>query len=294
MALGSEKKTLDVMAEENSQPQILVGCQGWGFDNWKTLPGSPVNFFPYGIRPNEKLSFYSKIFDTVEADSLYRGMPKASDIEKWYRQVPEHFRFSLKVPKDITHVHSLSRSCFPFVKEFIKGISLLKDKVAVILIQLPETFKMTRGTKSNLEGFLDFLPGEYRFVMEFRSKEWFNPEIFALLERHNAALCLGQDKFLLREVLTRSLGYPSANFSYFRFGGSNDLTKYDRIQRPQDESMAFWAEQVRTAQSSGKECFVYFGDFFEGHAPGSAMKFRKMLGQTFPTPEEFEAAPSLF
>lgn len=176
----------------------------------------------------------------------------------------------------------------------MERIAMLKSKAAVVLIQLPDTFKMARGMRSNLENFLNFLPDEFRFAIEFRSEEWFDPEIFALLKEHNTALCQGQDKFLSRETIAKSFEFPSADFSYFRFGGLRNLTKCDSIQRPQGEGIAFWVAQIKEAQSKGKDCFVYLSDFFEGLAPASAITFRKMLGQTFTLPDDLNNTPSLF
>lgn len=282
------------MPKNESEPKTLVGCQAWGYDDWKTLRGGPTVFFPYGIRPEEKLSFYAKIFDTVEADTTFYGTPKVSDLENWHRQVPEDFIFSLKMPRDVTHAHSLSKSSFPFAEEFFRRLAVLKNKVGVVLIQLPQSFKMTRGTTEDLRSFLKFLPDEFRFAIEFRSPEWFDPEIFELLKKYNTALCLGENEFLSQEIMIKTLESPTADFAYFRFSGRRDLTKLDRVQRPHDESLVLWAPLVKKLQNEGRDCYVYFSNLFEGHSPTSAQKFRKLLGQRVTDPEEFNTSPSLF
>ena len=272
--------------------KVCAGCEGWLYDDWRTLRGGPTIFFPPGTRPAEYLSFYAKIFDTVEINTSFYSIPKLSNFESWYRQVPEHFRFSLKMPRDVTHVDNLSKYSYPLAEEFIRRTAMLKNKLGAILIQLPASFKMTAATVSNLTGFLKFIPRDLSFAVEFRSVEWFSPEIFALLAEYNVALCLGQNKFLSREIMLEALTAPSADFAYFRFSGLRDLTKLDRIQRPQDESLDFWAAQIKLL--TDKRSFVYFSNLFEGFSPASAMNFRKLLGQTFPTPQELNPAPSLF
>lgn len=275
----------------------MVGCQAWGYDDWKTLRGGPAIFFPLGTKPHEKLAFYAKIFDTVEVDSSFYAMPKISDMENWSRQVPEHFKFSFKMPRDVTHNENLSSASYELAKEFIGRLAVLKNKLGAVLIQLPQAFKMTAANAANLANFLEFLPGDIRFAVELRSPEWFVPEILELLARRNAALCLGQNEFLSREIIMKALEFPSAEFpsadlAYFRFSGARDLTKLDRIQRPQQESINFWAEQIKTIKS--KTTFIYFSNLFEGFSPESAMTFRTLLGQKFLTPEELNSAPSLF
>lgn len=277
---------------DDPDPNICVGCEGWIYDDWRTLRGGPTIFFPPGTRPAEYLSFYAKIFATVEINTSFYALPKLSNFESWHRQVPEHFRFSLKMPRDVTHVDNLSKHSYPLVEEVIRRIAVLKNKLGVVLIQLPASFKMTAATVSNLTGFLKFIPRKLRFAVEFRSAEWFAPEIFALLAEYNIALCLGQNKFLSREIMLEALTAPGADFAYFRFSGLRDLTKLDRIQRPQDESLDFWAAQIKLL--TDKRSFVYFSNLFEGFSPASAMSFRKLLGQAFFTPEELNPAPGLF
>lgn len=281
------------MSKNLPPANVLIGCQAWTKGNWKTMRGGPTVFFPYGTKDNEKLSFYAKVFDTVEINATFYAVPKPSDFEGWYRQVPEHFKFSLKMPRDVTHVHNLSSASFSVVEEFISRVAILKNKAAVVLIQLPASFKLTGGTANNLTEFLKFLPRDRRFAIEFRSPEWFDSEMFALLAKHNVALCSGQNEFLSRRTMLEALNL-STDFAYLRFSGPRDLTNFDHIQRPQDESLKFWAEQVQGLRSRGKECFVYLSNLFEGYAPGSAMKFREMLGQKFVNPAELEEAPGLF
>jgi uncharacterized protein YecE (DUF72 family) len=281
------------MSKKLSHANALVGCQAWTKGNWTTQRGGPTVFFPYGTKDSEKLGFYAKVFDTVEINSSFYAIPKPSAFESWYRQVPVHFKFSLKMPRDVTHVHNLSSSSFPVVEEFISRVAILKNKAGIVLIQLPASFKLTGATANNLTEFLKFLPRDRRFAIELRSPEWFGSETFDLLAEHNVALCLGQNEFLSQKTILKALELPT-DFAYLRFSGPRDLTNFDHIQRPHDESLKFWAEQVQGLQNKGKECFVYLSNLFEGHAPGSAMKFRKMLGQTFTAPEELEPAPSLF
>jgi uncharacterized protein YecE (DUF72 family) len=282
------------MPETEIPTKILVGCQAWTKGDWTTLPGGPTVFFPYGTKDKERLVFFAKIFDTVEINTSFYGVPKIKAFEDWYRQTPGDFIFSLKMPRDVTHAHSLQESAFSIAEQLLSRVITLKEKLGAILIQLPASFEKTRAALSDLRKFLDILPREIRFAVEFRSPEWFNPEIFDLLAERNIALCLGSSEFISREKMLEAAAAPSANFAYMRFGGPRDLTKFNHIQRPQDETMNFWAGHVKDLQAQGKQAFIYFSNHFEGHSPGSAMNFRKLLGQKFITPAELEPAPGLF
>ena len=79
-----------------------IGCQSWGYDDWITPAGGDYIFYPTGTKRTEMLFFYSRVFDTIEIDSTLYGMPASTTLEKWYRETPDNFIFSLKFPREIT------------------------------------------------------------------------------------------------------------------------------------------------------------------------------------------------
>src|SRR5919206_2526346 len=91
-----------------SRPRVQVGCQGWNYDDWVTPPASaaPV-FYPRGTRAADMLGIYARAFETVEVDSTFYAVPTESAVQSWARKAPKDFTFSLKLPREITHEHSL-------------------------------------------------------------------------------------------------------------------------------------------------------------------------------------------
>jgi uncharacterized protein YecE (DUF72 family) len=49
------------------------------------------------------LSYYSHVFDFVEIDSSFYRIPNAFMVRNWGKKTPNHFRFTAKFPKVITH-----------------------------------------------------------------------------------------------------------------------------------------------------------------------------------------------
>ncbi len=74
--------------------------------------------------------------------------------------------------------------------------------------------------------------------------------------------------------------------------GERDLLKFDKIYRHEDANLNVWAEEIKTLNS--KETYVYFSNFYEGHAPASVNKLKKLLGQETIEPETLENQGSLF
>jgi uncharacterized protein YecE (DUF72 family) len=277
---------------QNTYSNIHVGCQAWSYHWWITQRGGPPILYPQKTKSKDYLSIYSKVFDTVEIDGTFRYMPEVKNCESWYRQTPEHFRFSAKLLRDITHEQGLRKSSFAIVDEFLEKIEPLREKLAVLLIQLPGSFQMTDTNRRNLEDFLAYLPGEKRFAIEFRAADWFNEEIFALLRKYDISMCLGESDYVSEESIVQAFDAPQPDMLYLRFGGSRDLLEYYYIQRPQDERIGRWIERLKSAQN--KEVFVYFSNFIEGNSPASAMNFRRQLGQKFTAPSELDPNQSLF
>jgi uncharacterized protein YecE (DUF72 family) len=76
--------------------------------------------------------------------------------------------------------------------------------------------------------------------------------------------------------------------------GERDLTRFDAEQRPRDANLGKWAAAVERLRERGREVYAYFSNFYEGHAPASANKLKRLLGDAIVTPEDLEDQPSLF
>ena len=75
---------------------IRIGTQAWTYDAWI----GP--FYPEGTRAADLLSVYARAFETVEVDSTFYATPAASTVRGWAQRTPPNFRFSLKMPQEIT------------------------------------------------------------------------------------------------------------------------------------------------------------------------------------------------
>ena len=276
----------------NLKSKIQIGCQGWNYDDWTTQAGGETIFYPRGTRSNEMLGFYAEIFDTVEVDSTFYAVPSTATIESWYRKTPEDFTFSLKMPQSITHEYNLREASLPILEEFCERISLLKEKLAAILIQLPPNFQASKENAQALREFLAELPGEIRFAIEFRQREWLTDWTFTELKKHNVALCLVEGNWIPRAKIFEAIERKTADFSYVRFMGERDLTTFDRVARPQDGHLQVWKKEIEKLKT--KDVYIYFSNFYEGFAPASANKLKEFFGQKKIEAEILENQKSLF
>ncbi|MCA1620216.1 MAG: DUF72 domain-containing protein [Acidobacteria bacterium] len=281
------------------RPRARVGCQGWNYDDWVTPPASarPV-FYPRGTRAEHMLDVYARAFDTVEVDSTFYAAPADSTYRAWAARTPDGFTFALKLPREITHEQALGGAVAErALEEFCRGARRLGDKLAAVLVQLPPQFEATREHLRALSEFLPLLPPDIRFAVEFRDPFWFEEELLVPLSlRPNVSLALVEGPWVTRERVWRAAAplLDTSDFVYARWMGARDLTRFDEVVRPRDANLDRWAAAVERLRERGRAVYAYFSNFYEGHAPASANKLKRLLGEAVVTPEDLDDQPSLF
>jgi uncharacterized protein YecE (DUF72 family) len=274
------------------QSKIQIGCQGWNYADWVTKAGSESVFYPRGTRAGEMLEIYAKVFETIEVDSTFYAIPPVSSLESWFNKTPEDFTFALKLPQEITHELELRESSFHILEEFCERIKILQDKLAVVLVQLAPGFEASKENAINLRKFLERLPKEIRFAVEFRNREWIVDWTFEELEKNNTALCLVEGNWIPRELMLEAIAKPTADFSYIRFMGERDLKSFERVVRPQDTNLEIWQKEL--AKLRVTRSFIYFSNFYEGYAPESSNKLKHLFKQQTKDASSLEIQKSLF
>ena len=281
------------MSPQSGEKRFWIGCQSWGYDDWVTPAGGNYIFYPPGTKRSDMLTFYSKVFDTIEVDSTLYGIPAPTTFEKWYDETPDDFVFSLKFPREITHDLRLSPGSVPIMKDFVEQARLLTEKLGIFLIQFPPSFDGSRENGQNLRTLLSHLPHDLRFAVEFRNKDWFIDWTFQELQREiNVTLGLVEGPWLPRELMFRATDRLHSDFAYIRIMGERDLPKFDRIARHRDQILEQWAGNVERLKA--REIFIYIDNYFEGFAPATTAKIQRLLGLPVRLAEEQQIQGSLF
>jgi len=288
-----EKNRIENISKiQNIKSKIHIGCQGWNYDDWATKADGVTVFYPRGTRSNQMLETYAKVFDTIEVDSTFYAIPASSAVENWFKKTPANFTFSLKMPQEITHEYGLREPSFPIMEEFCERVLLLKEKLGAVLIQLPPNFEASKENAQALREFLAELPKKIRFAVEFRNREWIIDWTFEELQKNKIALCLVEGSWIPRELMFEAIQKPTADFAYIRFMGERDLTSFDKILRPQDANLQMWKTEIERIKAT--DVFVYFSNFYEGHAPTSVNKLKNLFGQKTIEASSLETQKSLF
>lgn len=152
---------------------VRIGTAGWALPKALRLSQSDNK---------SVLQQYAELFDAVEINSSFYRPHRRATYERWRAAVPSSFRFSVKVPRTITHELGLLH-CRSETVSFMDTVSGLDDKLAVLLVQLPpkHTFE-----KSVAAAFFKALRRETaaHIVCEARSPSWFTKGATAVLEEY--------------------------------------------------------------------------------------------------------------
>ncbi|MES2815774.1 MAG: DUF72 domain-containing protein [Pseudomonadota bacterium] len=148
-----------------SRANIRVGTAGW------TIPTDAQAAFP---QSGTHLERYAEVFDGAEINSSFHRPHRRSTYQRWAASVPDHFRFSVKVPKEITHKRRLKDS-EPLLDSLLAEVSGLGHKLGPLLFQLPPSFAFEQATA---ERFLTELRHRVAGPVTFepRHPSWFAPE----------------------------------------------------------------------------------------------------------------------
>lgn len=220
--------------QRTSNGSIYVGCSGWAYPGWKP------DFYPKEIPSKKFLEYYATRLNSVEVNYTFRAVPKRPMIDNWLAQTTDSFRFSLKAPQRITHIKRLN-DCASSLEFFCDAIRPLSEagRMGPVLFQLPPNLKADPG---RLAAFLaDAKEMKLRMAFEFRHTSWFDPEIYRLLERCEAALCIAESD----ELQTPDI--QTAAFSCFRL----------RQSEYSDEALDAVAERLGRRAERG-DVFAYF------------------------------------
>ncbi len=238
--------------------ELRIGTSGWVYGHWMG------RFYPEKLPGDELLPFYARQFDTVEINFSYYRLPDRASFERWREQTPAGFRFAVKASRYLTHMKKLKDPEEP-LRRLMASAEGLEEKLGPVLFQFPRWWSRN---EARLQAFLEALeshPG-HRWAFEFRHTSWLVDEVFALLERHDAAL-----------VLPVGWGIPlalrrPASWTYIRFHGGEPGPGFA------DDELRPWAERIRSHLAAGADVYAFFNNDVEGHAVRDAQRLREMLG----------------
>ncbi len=276
---------------------VRVGISGWTYAPWRGV------FYPERLPQKEELAYAAKAFPTIEINGTFYSLQRPTSFERWAKDTPEDFVFSVKATRYITHIQRLRDVEISLANFFASGILKLGKKLGPILWQFPPSFKFDHAL---IESFFALLPRDtqqaamlgrshdpwmkdrafteavetmsVRHAMEIRHKSFVTPEFVALLRKYQVAM-----------VCADTVEWPrlmdvTSDFVYCRLHGSEVLYASGYNDDALDEwagRIAAWAQgsepdnaekasSVSATASKKRDVYVYFDNDIKVRAPYDA------------------------
>ncbi|HEY7064158.1 MAG TPA: DUF72 domain-containing protein [Chloroflexota bacterium] len=151
----------------------------------------------------------------------------------------------------------------------------LGPKLLAIVAQLPPQWHWRPERLDVLGRFLEALPRDFQWAVEFRHRGRLNEDVFELMRAHEAAFVM-QDLY----YMPRQVEVTTADLAYIRLQGRRkDIVHMDAVQIDRDEALDEWAEVVRAlAERSVRTVVVAANNHYQGHSPGTVAALQRRLG----------------
>jgi len=287
--------------------RILVGTSSWAD------PGFVKEWYPPKLPPKERLPWYAQRFELVELNSSFYAIPDRSTVHAWVEVTPPGFTFDVKahralsrhsapvesLPPDLRELHGTPELERPLAERLVEETQPLRDagRFGTYLLQLTPAFSPRKHRLEELGTVVDIL-GPHGLAIELRNRNWVDGE------QREATL----DWFADGEVAFVGVDAPPGdNFqimppldavtnpriAYLRAHGRNTkgyLTGRSVAERfawqYTDEELQEIAGRARRLAESAGEVHVAFNNNRGDDAPTAAQRFRALLGQEVPEPDD--------
>ena len=250
---------------------FIIGTSGWYYDEWVG---------PFYNRKSGMFTKYTKVFKTAEINSTFYRYPSPRTVLGWYRTAPPGFIFAAKLPQVITHDKwlRLEEDVENDTERFLGLMQPMAEKLGPILIQLRPKFNYDDHAET-LERYLETLPANYEWAVEFRHRSWMRSETWDMLRRHSVAYTIVDEPLLPPEVQV------TADFAYIRWHGHGNRLWYNYDYK--SEELEAWVPRVREVVSRAKRTYGYFNNHFGANAVKNAVEMLGLLNSV--TSEQAEA-----
>jgi uncharacterized protein YecE (DUF72 family) len=235
---------------------IYAGTAGWN------IPRAHKERFP---ADGPGLSRYAAVLNAAEINTSFYRPHAVKTYERWAAAVPGSFRFSVKMPKVISHERALTRSREP-LERFLEEIGGLGPQLGALLLQLPpkHAFDARRVGR-----FFELLRARHDgpVVCEPRHGTWTTDAASKLLVKFRVARVAADPP--------RASGLESP-------GGWSGLLYYRWHGSPRPYFSSYSADQLEglatTLNASGGDAWCIFDNTGSGSAAANAADLRSLLG----------------
>ena len=239
---------------------LYIGCAGWSLprDHWESFPAEGTHLQRYATR-----------MTCAEINSSFYRPHRPATYARWAESVPEGFRFSVKVPKQITHEARLL-NCEKLIEGVHRAMLLFRPEAWLPAHPAPTFLAFEDKTA---RGFFSVFRSRYDgfAVLEPRHVSWQTPQAQALLIEHR----IGQVAADPSPIPEGNVPGAWPGIRYYRLHGSPRIY-YSSYETPWLEELAITLQPQ--AQDSPTWCI--FDNTASGAATANALELRRQMVAT--------------
>lgn len=232
-----------------------IGCSSFYNYKWKNI------FYPENIASKNWFDYYAQHLDAFEINSTFYKFPTLKVMQNWYDRSPKNYLFSVKAPKEITHIKKFQNCEAQLNTFYTVSENGLKEKLACFLFQFPPSFDYA---DERLQSIIQNLNPKYKNVVEFRHESWWNPKIIAKLKSNNIIFCSVSHPKLPEEIIENE-------WVYIRLHG-NPKMFYSSYSQAYLENLS-----VQLQKTNLKMAYVFFNNTASDAGIVNALELQKLL-----------------
>ncbi len=228
-------------------PPTRVGCAGWA------LSSQVAADFP---GPGSHLERYARVFSCVEINSSFHRPHQPATYTRWAASVPDSFRFSVKLPREITHTRRL-HDCDAALDAFLGQAGCLGPTLGYLLVQLPPSLALD---VEHAGAFLRALRERtgVPVALEARHRSWFGAQAIELAQAwridrvlaHPAPVADIDAADMPRPAYVRLHGAPRMYYSAYEDAFIDELAAQLRAAPAPAHAQAVWCVFDNTAHGA--------------------------------------------
>jgi len=217
------------------------------------LPVRNKTYYPAEFQDRSRLCYYASLFNSIEVNSSFYKIPQAKTVAKWAADVPDGFRFTFKLFREITHAKGLAFNPED-VYRFMQAIAPAEEKKGCLLVQFPPGAKahLLRRLVELIACIRDADPAQgWKIALEFRHASWYQEAIRDFAAGNGLSIVI-QDI----PASATPMDFLHGDTVYLRFHGPGG--KY-RGSYP-DYMLQEYSSYIREWQEEGKTVYCYFNN----------------------------------
>ncbi|MHB8841845.1 MAG: DUF72 domain-containing protein [Candidatus Aquicultor sp.] len=280
-----------------------------------TDKGFDGTFYPQGIDPSKRISFYARHFNAVEIDSSYYALPSERNSLLFAQRTPTDFTFHFKafglMTKHKVQTKRLGRALSvhlppdygaPFVEEppvdmlkqafgmFYRALYPLElaKKLGLVLFQFPPYFIKNGENKEYILQAQEWM-GQYRLAVEFRHSSWVRGDELEdtmrfLRENGLAYVSVDEPQFTSGSTMP-PIAEATTTIAYLRFHGRNtknwfrkDATVAERFDYLYDrDELEEWVPKIHQLERDTDQIHLMFNNCMNTYPVQNARDIADLL-----------------